>query len=279
MNGPAAVRLLHRWAPAVTAAVVAVDAVLLAAGAITGGGAVRLFLAVEAPLLGVTAVAVAAAVRSHRRRGDSLPAAARRVAAQSPFAPAVRAELRSYRALWMWARRRCDVPPGAVALHAGRGTVALPAAFAVATIVELVALDLLLPWLWLRVAVAALSLWSLLILGGFVALGRTRPHYLLGDTLVLRRSGSTVASVELAGIAAVVRRRRWSPTSPTVEDGRLALPNQDGTCVDIVLHDPVPARIPAWPRRGPVQDVDTVSLHLDDPELLDTAVARRRAAR
>ncbi len=279
MNSGGAVRQVHRWAPALTAAVVAADAVLLATGSISGSQAVRLFLTAEVPLLGITAIALAVAVGSHRRRGDGLPAAARRVAAQSPFAPAVRAEARSYRALWMWARRRCDVPPGAVALHAGRGTVALPAAFAAATVVELVVLDLLLPWLWLRVAVAAASLWSLMMLGGAVALGRTRPHYLRGGMLVLRRSGRTVAAVDLTDIAAAVPRRRWSPTAAAVGDGRLALPNQDGTCVDILLRAPIPARLPAWPRREAVQHVEAVSLHLDDPEILVSAVSDRGARR
>lgn len=273
MNGADAVRLLHRWAPVGTAAVVAADAALLTTGAVTGGQAVRLFLAAEVPLLCVTAFALAVAVRAHHRRGHSLPSAVRRVAAQSPFAPAVRAELRSYRALWLWARRRCDLPPGAVPLHAGRGTVALPAAFAVATIVEVAVLDLLLPWLWLRIVVAALSLWSLLMLGGVVALGRTRPHYLLGGALVLRRSGRTVAALDIADIAAVVRRRRWSPTSPAVHGRRLVLPNQDGTCLDIDLRAPVTAVLPAWTARGRGgRQVDAVSLHLDDPALLAVAV-------
>ncbi len=276
MTAPRAAALLHRWAPAVTAAVVAADALLLATGTITGRGALTLFLAVEAPLVAVTATVLAVAVRAHLRRGDGLPAALGRVAARSPAAALVRAELRSYRALWMWLRRRCDVPAGAVALPARRGTAALPAAFAVAMIVEMAALDLLLPWPWLRIAVAAVSLWSLAMLGGIVALGRTRPHYVSDRALVLRSAGRTVAAIDLADVAAAASRRRWSPTTAGVDGTRLSLPNQDGTRLDIALRSPVPARLAAWPRRARVHQVDTVSLHLDDPAPLLAALARRR---
>lgn len=265
---------VHRWAPVATVAVVLVDAVLLATGTITPRQALWLFLVVEVPLLCISAAGLGLAIQANRRRGDTFTTATRGVFAQSPIALVVRTEVRAYRALWMWVRRRYDVEPGAVALPADRGMLTLPLAFAVATVIEIVVLDLLLPWMWARIAVAVVSVWSLVMLFGFVAVGRAFPHYLTDTDLVLRRSGSTVAVVHRDNIAKTVRHRRFSHTTPTIDDGHLFLPNPDGTCIDVVLRSPVAASLPTFlPHNRTTQSVHRVSLHLDDPTLLHAARA------
>lgn len=277
MTATGAAGAIGRWSPVITGVVVAIDTALLAAGVVTGRQALVLFLAVELPLIAATATAIGAAIRAHRHRGDSLTTAARRVLATFPLAPAVRAELRTYRALWLWAHGRRDVPPDGLALTAHRGTLALPAAFAIATLIELAALHLLVPWLWLQVTTAVVSVWSLLMLAGLVATGHTRPHYLTSTHLVLRHTGQQVAVIERDNIATLTRRRRYAPTSAAAADGRLTLPTPDGTCIDMTLRAPIPARLPALlPRSRTIQTVSRVSVHLDEPERILAAIKHSR---
>ncbi|MFD4294551.1 hypothetical protein ACFWQG_15180 [Rhodococcus sp. NPDC058532] len=154
-------------------------------------------------------------------------------------------------------------------LTSARGTIALPLAFAAATVIEIAVVHVLLPHLWLRVIVAVISVWSLIALFGHLAVHRTRPHYLTDTSLVLRQSGAVVAIVDRASIASIRPRRRFNETVPTVRAGRLHLPNADGTRVDLVLKSPVTARLPALlPARRMTEQIDRISLYLDDPSVL-----------
>ncbi|WP_137724915.1 hypothetical protein [Prescottella subtropica] len=154
--------------------------------------------------------------------------------------------MRVLRALWMWVRGRRSVPDAAVEVFtADRGTLAVPVAFAIATGVEMVVLHLLVPWPWLQIVLAVLSVWSLLMLFGFLAVHRTHPHYITEDRLVLRQFGSVVASIDLDEVEHVSRTSRYAETAPVIVDGRLFLPNSDGTTVDVTVARPIPVRLPA----------------------------------
>ena len=272
-------RLLHRVAFGVTATVLLVDALVLAAGVLSGRQALTLFLAVELPLTLVFAIAVVASVAVRVRAGRTLRAAAGDVAAESPVRPFVRGELVALRAVVTWFRgRTTGVEPGALVLTAHRGRLAMPLAFVAVTAVEIVVLHILIPWPWLKTALLVLSIWSILALLGWHAVGRTNPHFLTARRLVVRHLGVVVATVERDDVVAVQRRRSFAVTSPTIDDGVLHLPNPDGTVVDVVLREPVEAELPALlrsrRRRGPVAKM---SLHLDDPEALVDEFAARDA--
>ena len=134
-------------------------------------------------------------------------------------------------------------------------------------------LHLLIPWPWLSVTLAILSIWGLAFVFGFVATDLVHPHYLKGTTLVLRQSGRIVAEVPIDEHLAVTARRRSSPTAPDVDGSRLHLPNQDGTNIELVLADTVAAEIasmvPAWRHAG---DVDVINVYVDEPETIIAAV-------
>lgn len=174
--------------------------------------------------------------------------------------------MRAYLSVWRWVRRRTDVPQDGLPLVAHQGTLAIPGAFGVATLVELVVLHLVLPWPWLRLLLAVVSIWSLVALLGSIAIHRVHPHYVTDTHLVLRQSGSTVLSLCRNDIASVALILRFSETTPTIRDGRLFLPNANGTSVDITLRGQVDAQLPALiPKYRHAGSVSHVSLCLDHP--------------
>lgn len=170
------------------------------------------------------------------------------------------------RAVWLWVRRRVEVPAGARVLRGRSGSLAVPIAFLVATLIELVVLHLLIPWEWLRWSLAAATIAGLLPVLGSVAAPRVYPSYLLGDQLVLRSAGRLAATVAVGDIARVTPRKRYSPTFPEIADGVLSLADGDGTTVEVDLRTAVTARLtgmfPGMDRDG---EVTTVRLSLESP--------------
>ncbi|AOW93962.1 hypothetical protein BFN03_18385 [Rhodococcus sp. WMMA185] len=261
------IRRFQQVSQLVTVVVLIVDAVLLATGTITTRQAATLFVAVEVPLIGAVALTLVIAIVAQRRFGDGLRDATAKVLGQSPLWMLVRAEVRTYRSLWLWIRRRhSGIEHGAIVFTSTRGTLVIPAAFAVATGIEIVVLHLLLPWVWLQVSLAVLSVWSLVMLFGYLAVHRTNPHYLTDTSLVLRQSGDIVTIIDRANIKSIVSQLRFAETAPSIRGGQLFLPNINGTTVDIALISPVIARLPALvPSRGKTGQVSYVSLYVDAP--------------
>lgn len=271
------IRRFERVAQAVTAAVLVVNATLLVAGVISPRQAVLLFVAVEVPLACVVIIAFLLSIVVQCRNGAGLRDAALTALGHSPFWPFVRAEIRAYRALWLWIRgRHSGVEPGAIILGAHKGTLVMPVAFAVATVVEIVVLHLLLPWMWLRVSLAVASVWSLVALFGYLAIHRTNPHYLTDRSLVLRQSGAVVAVIARTDIESIAFGPRFTETTPAIKDDRLYLPNADGTNVDLALARPVLARLPAlMPSRRITEEVSRISVYVDEPPRMRAMLTRR----
>lgn len=271
------IRRFERAAQAVTAAILVVNATLLVAGVISTRQAVSLFVVVEVPLACAVIIMFLLAIAVQCRHGAGLRDAAVTALGHSPFWPFVRAEIRAYRALWLWIRgRHSGVEPGAIVLGANRGTLVMPVAFAVATVVEIVVLHLLLPWMWLRVSLAVASVWSLVALFGYLAIHRTNPHYLTDTSLVLRQSGAVVAVIDRTDIESIAIGPRFTETAPAIRDDRLYLPNADGTNVDLALARPVLARLPAlMPSRRITEEVSRISVYVDEPARMRAMLARR----
>lgn len=176
----------------------------------------------------------------------------------------------------LWIRgRHAPIAAGSTVFTASRGTLALPLMFGAATVIEMVVLHLLIPWLWLSALVAAASVVSLVLLASSVALARVHPHVLSSEALVLRTSGTVVATVDRATIVSARVRRRYGVVAPTLDGGRLALPNQDGTTVDIELARAaevvVPALLQRWRASGTAR---SFSVQVDDPAALVAALTR-----
>lgn len=180
----------------------------------------------------------------------------------------VRAEVTLSRSLWLWARHRVDGQGlGVHPVGSARGALGVPLAFGVLTIVEAVTIHLLLPWAWLRTVILLASVYSLILLLGFVATRVTHPHLLTGSQLILRHGGHTVATLDRHAISRVSRIRRYEPTTATEADGHLHLPQPDGTNIDLHLTAAVTAHLPGLLARQRRRAAITAAhLHLDDPD-------------
>ncbi|MFI1459236.1 hypothetical protein [Nocardia carnea] len=190
------------------------------------------------------------------------------------FLRLLRNQARLYAGLWLWLRRTTDRDSREQQpLTATRGVLALPMAFLAATLIEVVVLHLVIPWVWLGITLAVVSVWSLVFVFAVVIADIAYPHYVTGQEVVLRRSGRVVARVPLDRITAVAGCRRYNHTATAFEDGRLFLAGPDGATVDLTLNDPVAVHIDSLLPSGRITAETTrISLSLDDPAALRTAL-------
>lgn len=184
--------------------------------------------------------------------------------------PAVRvgkAEARLWRGFWYLIRGRLIVPDGATPMPATTGVWFLPGAISVATVIEITAVELLVPWKELRIILAIASVYSLMILWAMLGRQKTYPHYLDRDSLVLRRGGRVLAELPWSMIRDCARDRRYDTDQATVDDGVLTLGTGEGTNIRITLNAGLsvadPDRWP-WQRPQPVE-ISEIRLWLDEP--------------
>lgn len=250
---------MRKLLPVLGVLVLVADLWLWRSGRISGPGAVAALVSAEVVLLGLF---LGLAWWEARRRGVPL------VELVPPLRLVVW-EARLWGDLRRLLRRTVVVPEGAVALPARRGMWQLPVAFSAAVIIEIVALELLLPWPWLRVVLLILSLYSLPMLWGIIAARAVHPHYLDHHELVLRSGRTVVARIPRASIGTVRRGRelsaeRWEVTAET-----LTLGGTEGANVTVTLEEPVAAAHGRWPwQAARTSPVTRVRLWLDEPDLL-----------
>ena len=203
-------------------------------------------------------------------------AARRRV--PGPVAFLVFGELRLFEAVWQLATGRRDVRGDEVGIGYAKGRLPVELVFATLALIELLAVDLLVPWealgsfAWLRLVVLVASAYGILWIALWMVAERTRPHLASDDALVLRWGHLPIATVPWSAIAEVRVHHRYS-----ADDSRLThdVPLQ-GTNLDIELAVPMDARIP-FKRRH--REVTGISLGLDDPDLAASLIRARIVAR
>ena len=144
-------------------------------------------------------------------------------------------EVRALADLWRLGRGRVVVPEGAVALPARRGWWQLPAMLTVAMVIEIVAVELLVPWPLARLLLLIASLYSIPLLWGYLAGRIVHPHY-LGADLVLREGRRELLRVPADEIVAVRAVRGFAAERGGVGK-QLVLGGPEGTNVEIRLAD------------------------------------------
>lgn len=272
-----------RWLPVVTLAVVATDAALLAFGVISLPVALVAIVLIELPLAALSLVRYVKLYRAERAAGAA--GALIRVADRDPLLRVALGELRLFASLGRWILRRPDVPRGAVPVGYARGALAIPSAFAVAALIEMVVVHVLVPWPVVRTVLALLSLYGLLFLLAWMGSLVVRPHLVYPDTLVLRHGSAVVGTVGRANIAGATAARLMAMPKDylnTSDDGAhtLTLAGPDGTNVRLDLRDPVHVVPPGMPwRRHRGQAVTRIRLQVDDPHALDGLCEREHARR
>jgi len=268
---------IHRGALVVAILTALTNAVLAAVGILAPGTAFVLWLAVELPLFALVVTVTVVRIRALRRSGASWNAVLDELA--GPAAGLIRAELRAYRSLWLFARRRRDgLRDGMVAIGYTRGTMGMPIAFLIACVVETVAIHLLVPWPWLRTTLLVVSVYGFVPLLGILASRVVHPHLLDDARFVVRSGHQVVATLPVGTVEKALIHRRFQHTSPIVEDDVLYLPGSDGTNVDVLLREPIEVKLPyLLERRRTTTQVGRVALQVDDPEDLRAAFAALRS--
>lgn len=269
-----AARVLHRATITLALLLAAGNAALTAIGVLTPRAAVSLYLAVEVPLIVVALTVGVLRVRAMRRNGATWLRVHEELVGRVPAA-LMRAEWRSHRALWRWITRRpVGAGPGVTTLGYTRGTMALPIAFAVAALIEIVVVHLLVPWPWLRWTLLVTSVYSLLVMAGWFADRVVHPHLVTRDTFTVRAGHRVVATIERGNVRSCTPRRDFRPDTTGVVEDVLFLPGPDGTDLDIVLDRPIEVLLPAFlDHRRRVETVRRLALHVDDPAAARAALA------
>ncbi|GAA0965317.1 hypothetical protein [Frigoribacterium faeni] len=216
----------------------------------TGHGEVSfVLLLLELDLLWMTLLVTGLILR---RRSEPVRAGWQRIARALPPAPVARAighEVAALRALaWVVQRRPPTVPVGALPVPAKSGTAVLPAAFVVASGVEITVLHLVLPYPALATALTALSVYGVVLLLGFVAVRWQHPHYLTETDLVIRTGRHVVATVPRKDIASARVHRDGTTTTPAVEGTTARIATLAGCNIAVTLSAPASVRLNASPR-------------------------------
>ena len=170
-----------------------VEIVLVLTGRLGVGVAAAVFLVFEGVLALAAAGQLLGAAHSYRRgRAAGLGTeeavlAAVQAALPAPVAFVVGHEVRMLSSLVLLLRgRRNGVPPGAVALPYDRALRPMAWLLLGVSVVELVVVELVVPWPAARLVLLLLGLWSLLFVAGMAAAWVVRPHVLTPEVLRLR---------------------------------------------------------------------------------------------
>ena len=139
---------------------------------------------------------------------------------------------------------------------------------------ELLAVELLAPWAWLRIVLGVGSIYSLCWLAGFYASLRVLPHALEGEGLRVRFGAFAEGTVPYAQIAAIALERRRAPGGKDgLQVGRTTAYIGTGGRTDLTLHLRTPVTLRGL--RGAGQPTTVVCLAADEPESFAQAIARR----
>ncbi|CAM3801487.1 hypothetical protein KIPE111705_25610 [Kibdelosporangium persicum] len=165
--------------------------------------------------------------------------------------------------LWWWIRRRRKgLGPSDVEIGYAREQIPMIVVLTGALTLETAVVGLLVPWWWIHV----IDVLTLLQVVGIGAVMVTWPHYLTGDTLVLREGSMFELRVPLSSIGSA-RVHRKDHNGPTIDrtDDTLNIVIGNQTDVTLVL-------------REPVDGVTTIRFRADDPHAAVKAISTRLTA-
>lgn len=263
-----------KWA---ALAVIVVELLLVATGVLDLGQAVVTAIGLEV-LCGVLALGLAVTARVNYRRlrqagtgpWDAFLQAAGTVLPR-PVVTLLRHELGGLMSIVLLVRGRKDVPAGATVIRCGAAQKTFLVVMMVLGPIEIVLVEVLVPWGWLRVLLLVLGVYGLIWMLGFYAGVHTRPHYVGDDRLVLRVGHLAGVSVDVGSVRAVRREThdRYTGTKykglVSVKDDVVAMQGMSGTTVTVVLEPGTPVQVQG---RGTVH-ADELRFDADD---LDAAV-------
>ncbi|MFI6283361.1 hypothetical protein ACIBCM_01170 [Streptomyces sp. NPDC051018] len=184
-------------------------------------------------------------------------------------------EIRALYSIWLWVfRRRHGIGPGTHTAGYTAPQTAMMWAWIFVSLVETVALAMIIPWPLVHAITLYVSLYGLVLMVGLQAACVTRPHVVGADGSLRLRYG---ALFDLRIPARAIERVRIDRRFP---EGKLVQPRDDGslelivggqTTLAVDLAEPLVYVRPLG-RRGTAH---TIRFHADDPAALLAALTRR----
>ncbi|MFF0445126.1 hypothetical protein ACFYT4_01680 [Streptomyces sp. NPDC004609] len=187
-------------------------------------------------------------------------------------------EVRALYSIWLWLlRRRHGIGPGEHAAGYTAPQTATMWAWVFISLVETVALAVIIPWPLVHAITLYTSLYGLVLMVGIQAACVTRPHVVGADGSLRLRFGALFDLRIPAGAVTRVRIDRRFPEGRMVQprdDGSLELIVGSQTTLAVELAEPLTYVRPLG-RRGTAH---TIRFHADDPAALMEALTRRTPA-
>lgn len=187
---------------------------------------------------------------------------------------AVEFEAAGWRSLARWVLRRPDAEPGDAAFAYHGPLLAPVVVILVLSFIEVVALDLLVPWpwQWLRVVLLILGVWGAVLVLGMLAGVIVHPHTAGPSGLRVRYGAGLDVRIPWDAVANARRVRRSRDGRTVQVDGatlHVVVSNQ--TTVEVTLNRPVTVALTG----GRTAEITELRFHADDAAGLVAAVRAR----
>ncbi|MEJ5928617.1 hypothetical protein WG915_08290 [Corynebacterium sp. H128] len=181
-------------------------------------------------------------------------------------------EFRLWQDVVRLARRKQVIPFQAETVMHTKGMWTLPIALGCASLIELIAIELLLDSLLLRGFLAFLSVYGLALLVGYCGRQFVYPSFRDPKGITLKVFGEQVARIPLEDITTIRFLRTFATESHAIERGTLILGGPEGTNLEILLERPTMVSAPRkWWQRPREVSVTRIELWADEPQHLKYA--------
>lgn len=227
--------------------------VLRLLGVVSNRTVLLAFLIVELPSLLIVVSTTIIELRHMRKtrglRGQAFFTAG---AEEQPLLRLAFMEARTLLGLIAWSRgKRIGVDSTTRGFSYAQGTLSIPIAMGVVTIIEAGVIHLLIPWAWLRIVLLVASVYALILITGIFAARITHPHLVGSQSLTLKWGHTKVLETPLDNIASIRRARNHKHTEPAIDESLLVLTSLTSTNVHLTLKKPVSAQPPISRKRIP----------------------------
>ena len=268
MSGaPHKLRFLHRALAGLIPTTAVALLTLRHIGVIDAGLSMRLFGFVEVTLAATFAM-VTILRFSGLRNSTGVPTRGFLEAAEAEEPPLrlLVKELRTFQSLGYFLRGKLRAAEGAMPFGYTKGTLAFPLAIVILCLIELTAVHLVVPWIWFQLALAAITLWGILFVCGYLASRAVHPHTVADGILTLRWGVQTVLMTPTSQVLEATEHMDHRYAHPRVEDRVLILTQFQSANVRVRFTSPVRASLTGLGKKQPSEFSSLeVRLYVDHP--------------
>lgn len=203
--------------------------------------------------------------REAREQGASFPESLALFAAEvvpSPVMKIAKHELDMWKLASFLVRRKINAPTHADTFQYGSEQRAIYVALIIVSIVEIIVIELIVPWKTVRLTIIVLSIYGAIWLFLFYKSYRINPHYLDDNTLVLRVGLLFKLTINRTNIKSVrMARRTWGNKFLSVSNQAAIIKHGSDTNVEVLLNKPTPNLV-----SGNSELVDRIYFAVDNPQ-------------